>query len=344
MNSQRIFPAEWYPQGGVQLTWPHPQSDWQSTLEQVISCYQRIAYEISLRQKLLIVCTDVDEVKRHLTHCDPTNIIYREIPTNDTWARDHSGITVLDNGQPVLLDFQFNGWGLKFPANLDNQITRQLYEQRAFVPTAEYQSIKSFVLEGGSVESDGAGTLLTTEGCLLSRNRNDHLSKEQIGKFLKETLGVSRILWLQNGYLAGDDTDSHIDTLARFCDSQTIAYVQCTNSGDEHYGALAKMEEELQQLRTPEGEPYRLLPLPMADAMHNNQGNRLPATYANFLIMNEAILLPFYGLPQDEPAQAVLQQAFPNREIIGVPCEALIQQNGSLHCVTMQYPKGVLRC
>jgi agmatine/peptidylarginine deiminase len=342
MKTKRVFPAEWYPQSGVQLTWPHSRTDWQSTLDQVIPCYQRIAYEISLRQKLLIVSSDANEAKTHLKHCNPTNITYHQIPTNDTWARDHSGIIVLKNEQPIVLDFQFNGWGLKFPAHLDNQITRQLYEQRAFSPSTKYQSMKGFVLEGGSLESDGASTLLTTETCLLSRNRNENLTKEQISEYLEETLGTERILWLQHGYLAGDDTDSHIDTLARFCDFQTIAYVQCIDSDDEHYEELAKMEQELQQFRTEIGQPYRLLPLPMADAMYDAEGNRLPATYANFLIMNEAVLLPFYGLSQDEPVREVLQQAFPNREIIGIPCEALVQQHGSLHCATMQYPDGVL--
>mgnify|MGYP001795492918 FL=1 len=342
MKNARSFPPEWYPQSGVQLTWPHAQTDWQSTLDQVIPCYQRIAQEISLRQKLLIVSPNIDEVKNHLTHCDPANIIYCEIPTNDTWARDLSGLTVLDNGQPVLLDFQFNGWGLKFPANLDNQITRQLYDQQVFSPIVGYESRKNFVLEGGSLESDGEGTLLTTEACLLSHNRNEHLTKEQIEEYLQVALGARCILWLKNGYLAGDDTDSHIDTLARFCNLQTITYVQCTDSDDEQYEALFRMEDELKQFRTSEGKPYRLIPLPMADAMYDKDGNRLPATYANFLIMNEVVLLPFYGLPQDELAREVLQQAFPNREIIGIPCEALVQQHGSLHCISMQYPKGVL--
>ncbi|WKN41024.1 agmatine deiminase family protein [Tunicatimonas pelagia] len=342
MSSKRSFPAEWYPQSGVQLTWPHVQTDWQSTLDQVIPCYQRIAYEISLRQKLLVACPNINVVKEHLIHCDPANVIYCEVPTNDTWARDHSGVTVLDNGQPVLLDFQFNGWGLKFPANLDNQITHQLYEQQVFSPTVKYEPRKNFVLEGGSLESDGEGALLTTEACLLSRNRNDHLTKEQIEEYLKETLGVQRILWLKNGYLVGDDTDSHVDTLARFCNSQTIAYVQCTDSDDEHYEALARMELELQQLRMQADEPYHLIPLPMAAAMYDEDDNRLPATYANFLIMNDVVLLPFYSLPQDEPAREVLQQAFPDRGIIGIPCEALVQQHGSLHCVTMQYPAEVI--
>nr|WKN39784.1 agmatine deiminase family protein [Tunicatimonas sp. TK19036] len=342
MKNTRVFPAEWYPQSGVQLTWPHPETDWRDMLDQVIPCYQRIAQEVAKRQKLLVVCHNQAEVQNYLTQCDPANVIYYEIPTNDTWARDHSGITVMEDEQPLLLDFQFNGWGLKFPANYDNQITAQLYQKKAFQNLVQYQSLKTFVLEGGSLESDGEGTLLTTEECLLSHNRNEHLTKDEITTFLKETLGVQRVLWLKNGYLAGDDTDSHIDTLARFCDAQTIAYVQCPQADDEHYEALAKMEQELRQLRMASGEPYRLLPLPMADAVYGSEGERLPATYANFLILNEAVLLPFYGLPQDEPAREVLQEAFPNREIIGVPCEALIQQHGSLHCVTMQYPQGVL--
>ncbi|MEQ9438766.1 MAG: agmatine deiminase family protein [Cyclobacteriaceae bacterium] len=342
MQSTRVFPAEWFPQSGVQLTWPHPQTDWLDTLGQVIPCYQQIAYEISKRQKLLVVCHNTAEVNQYLTHCDQRNIAYYEVPANDTWARDHSGITVYENEQPVLLDFQFNGWGLKFPANYDNQITGELYRQKAFHKTVSHQSLNGFVLEGGSLESDGKGTLLTTEGCLLAPNRNEPLSREDIAAFLKETLGLQRILWLKNGYLAGDDTDSHIDTLARFCDAQTIAYVQCLQTEDEHFEALSQMEQELRQFRTMSDTPYRLLPLPMADPVYGPQGERLPATYANFLIMNEVVLLPYYGLPQDEPAREVLQEAFPTREVIGIPCEVLIQQHGSLHCITMQYPQGVL--
>ena len=263
-----------------------------------------------------------------------------EIPTNDTWARDHSGIMVVENGKLVLLDFQFNGWGLKFAANLDNQITHQLYKQGAF-PATTYRSMKHFVLEGGSIESDGEGTLLTTVDCLLSANRNDTLTKEEVEVFLKNHLGLQRILWLHHGYLAGDDTDSHIDTLARFCDAQTIAYVQCTDPTDEHYQALSGMEEELQAFTTLKGEPYRLIPLPMAEPVWDEEGHRLPATYANFLIINKAVLLPFYGTEQDAIAQAQLQSAFPEREVVSIHCGALIHQHGSLHCVTMQYPSNM---
>ena len=341
MISSVQLPAEWHPQSAVQLTWPHPATDWQADLEDVVQCFQRIAYEIASRQPLMVVCHDSDEVREQLAHCPDGQVRLYEIVANDTWARDHGGITVLKDGQPVLLDFQFNGWGLKFPANLDNQITRQLYKQKAF-PGTNYRSRKQFVLEGGSIESDGQGTLLTTEACLRSVNRNDSMAKDEIEVFLKKAFGLQRVLWLRHGYLAGDDTDSHVDTLARFCDTHTIAYVRCTDPADEHYEALQRMEEELQAFVTLDGQPYRLLPLPMAEAAYDDDGNRLPATYANFLIINGAVLLPFYGTAQDAIARAQLQKAFSDREVIGVDCQALIRQHGSLHCVTMQYPAGTV--
>lgn len=341
MKAPVQLPAEWHPQSAVQLTWPHPATDWQADLEDVVQCFQQIACEIASRQPLMVVCHDRDEVRKQLAHCPIDRVSLYEIPANDTWARDHGGITVLEDGQPVLLDFQFNGWGLKFPANLDNQITHQLYAQGAF-PGTNYRTMKQFVLEGGSIESDGQGTLLTTEACLRSVNRNDTLTKDELEAFLKQTFGLQRVLWLRHGYLAGDDTDSHVDTLARFCDASTIAYVQCTDPADEHHDALRRMEEELQAFTTLDGQAYRLVPLPMAEAVHDEDGNRLPATYANFLIINEAVLLPFYGTAQDTIAQERLAAFFPNREVVGVPCQPLIRQHGSLHCVTMQYPAGVI--
>lgn len=326
----------------MQLTWPHPATDWQADLEAVTRCFQRIAYEIAARQRLLVVCHNAEVVRPQLAHCPAEHIRLFEIPTNDTWARDHGGIMVLEDSQPVLLDFQFNGWGLKFSANLDNQVTHQLYEQKAFASRVSYRSMKQFVLEGGSIESDGKGTLLTTEACLLSVNRNDTLTKEAVETMLRQAFGLQRVLWLHHGYLAGDDTDSHVDTLARFCDTGTIAYVQCDDTNDEHYGALKKMEKELRALTTVDGDPYRLVPLPMAEVTCDEMGQRLPATYANFLIINDAVLLPLYGTKQDAIARKRLQTAFPAREVIGIPCEPLIRQHGSLHCVTMQYPTGVV--
>ena len=341
MEENILFPAEWYPQSAVQLTWPHEQTDWEPILDEVTKCFAVIAREIVKREKLLIVCDNESEVRRCLGDIDYDNIIFREMPTNDTWARDHSGISVFCNGKPTVYDFVFNGWGMKFAANFDNLITRTLAKTNTFKKDIDVVNMQPFILEGGSLETDGQGTLMTTVECLASANRNEYLNKEQLEYHLKDFFGVKKILWIENGYLEGDDTDSHIDTLARFCDEQTIAYVQCTDETDEHYEELKAMEEELKAFRTLKDKPYRLIPLPMADKIIW-QGERLPATYANFLIINDAVLLPFYNSKKDEIARKALQQAFPDREIIGIDCRALIKQHGSLHCAAMQYPKGVL--
>jgi agmatine/peptidylarginine deiminase len=342
MNNDIFFPPEWYPQAAVQLTWPHEGTDWGPVLDEVISCFVTIAKEILKREKLLIVTPDAEKVRAQLGElADYKRIIFREMQTNDTWARDHGGISVFESGVPAVYDFVFNGWGMKFPANYDNLITRNLFHTNTFAGDVIVTNMQPLVLEGGSLETDGRGTLLSTVECLASVNRNEYLAKEQLEYHLKELFGLHRILWLENGYLAGDDTNSHIDTLARFCSEDTIAYVQCTDPSDEHYDELARMEEELQAFVQEDGTPYNLLPLPMADAVVSN-GERLPATYANFLILNKAVLLPFYHSPKDEEAKAVLQQAFPDREITGINCLPLIRQHGSLHCVTMQYPEGFI--
>ena len=334
------FPAEWTSQSAVLLTWPHRNTDWKNNLHEVIPCFVSIAKEIIKREKLVIVCRSIGEVKQDLGDTDCSRIIFREIRSNDTWARDHGPLSIFVNDIPCLLDFTFNGWGLKFPANYDNQITRQLYESKVFSPETVYQNMLHVVLEGGSIETDGEGTILTTSRCLLSANRNDYKSKEEIADYLSMIFGANRILWLNHGYLAGDDTDSHIDTLARFCNPETIAYVQCTDPDDEHFEELSRMENELRKFKTLSGKPYRLIPLPMAEPVYD-EGERLPATYANFLIINGAVLFPFYNSPLDEIAKQRLQVAFPEREIIGINCLSLIKQHGSLHCVTMQLPEKV---
>ena len=341
MEENILFPAEWFPQSAVQLTWPHEQTDWEPILDEVTKCFVTIAHEIVKREKLLIVCTNEDEVRRCLGDIDYNSIIFREMPTNDTWARDHGGITVFCDGKPTVYDFVFNGWGMKFAANHDNLITRTLAKTNTFKEGVDVLNMQPFVLEGGSLETDGQGTLMTTIECLASANRNEYLNKEQLEYHLKDIFGLKRILWIENGYLAGDDTDSHIDTLARFCDEQTIAYVKCTDKTDEHFEELKAMEEELKAFRTTEDKPYRLIPLPMADKVIW-QGERLPATYANFLIINGAVLIPFYNSKKDEIARKTLQKAFPDREMIGIDCCALIKQHGSLHCVTMQYPEETI--
>lgn len=337
-----VFPAEWHPQSAVQLTWPHEDTDWQPILDEVIPCFVSIAREIVKHGILLIVCRDIDKVKRQLGSVNEQNIHFHALDSNDTWARDHGAISVFINDEPVIYDFMFNGWGLKFAANKDNLITRRLHENNAFASSVDYVNCLNFVLEGGSLESDGKGTLLTTYTCLGAPNRNDTLDQTAIERQLRDKFGLSRVLWLYHGYLAGDDTDSHVDTLARFCDEQTIAYVACYDPEDEHYEELNAMKAELQRFRTDKGMPYRLIPLPMAEKVEWN-GERLPATYANFLIINGAVLMPFYDSPMDMVAQEQLKGAFPDREVIGVNCLPLIKQHGSLHCVTMQYPEGFIK-
>ncbi len=342
----RIFPAEWAPQQFVQLTWPHADTDWAYMLEEVHACFKNIAREVAKRQQLLIVAPDVEEVRRQIAdEVNMANVRLVELPSNDTWARDHGGITIFetrdtrherrDSIYPVILDFQFNGWGLKFASDKDNLITERLY--RGGHLFGELRNCRNFVFEGGSIESDGEGTLLTTSECLLSPNRNATMLRADIEKYLLDTLGARQLLWLDHGYLAGDDTDSHIDTLARLCPNNTILYVKCDDVNDEHYEALHHMETQLKTFRTLAGEPYRLIALPMAHPAFEDD-ERIPATYANYLVINGAVLVPTYGTDLDATALAQVGKAFPDREIVGVDCQALIRQHGSLHCVTMQYP------
>ena len=341
-SSSKFLPPEWYPQSGIMLTWPHGKSDWFDLLNEVEDCFTLIANEILKEEKLLVVCPDPAAVVLKLDNNHLQNLILVQLNTNDTWTRDHGAITMIENGKAVLCDFMFNGWGLKFPAFLDNQITTELYKNGIFQKDVSYANRLNFVLEGGSLESDGEGTLLTTENCLLSINRNEKLTKSEIETFLIQTFGIQRVLWLSSGYLAGDDTDNHVDTLARFCDEKTIAYVKCDDPSDEHFDQLRRMEEEIRSFKRPDGTPYRLIELPMADHVEDETGMRLPATYANFLIINNKVLMPTYSTNKDEIARSILQTAFPEREVIGIECSTLIKQHGSLHCVTMQFPIGVL--
>jgi agmatine deiminase len=336
----RRLPAEWEPQSAIQFTFPHEDSDWAPYLEEVIPCFVAIIETVTRYQKALVACKDIENTKIHLINCNQDNLILVEIPSNDTWARDHGAITIMEDESPIILDFVFNGWGMKFAADKDNLITKQLFK-KGILKSKKLQNT-GLVLEGGGIESDGEGTILTTTECLMSLNRNPHLSKTGIEKKIKSLLGAERILWLNNGYLAGDDTDSHIDTLARFCDRDTIAYIQCLDNTDEHYSALAKMEIELKLMTKKDGTNYNLVPLPMTDPCYDEEGNRIPATYANFLIINGAVLVPTYRVRQDEQAIQILKSCFSNRDIIGLDCLPLIWQHGSLHCISMQYPKGVI--
>ena len=339
------LPAEWYPQCAVLMAWPHANTDWAPILKAVTRCYIQMAMQIASRQRLVIVTPEPELVRELLTEQLPQRvcqqITYCQLPTNDTWARDFGFLTLLTEQGTRLLDFQFNGWGEKFPADLDNQICRGMMKQG--IMKGEYESHLNFVLEGGSIESDGKGTILTTSQCLLAPHRNQPLTQADIEKKLLSVFHAERILWLDHGFLAGDDTDSHIDTLARFCPENTIAYVQCTDHMDEHYPELRLMEEQLGTFQTLGGEPYRLVPLPMAPKRFDEDGSRLPATYANFLIINKAVLMPTYGdYELDRLAHERLAKIFPRHEIVDIDCQSLILQHGSLHCCTMQFPLGAM--
>lgn len=344
------LPAEWERQSGVQLTWPHCDTEWYE-LDKVLECYTDIAYNILKYEPLMVVCRDIAEAKSDIERIagrkglqmDFDRICFYQAPLNDTWARDHGGISVFgDNGEKYLYDFVFNGWGLKFASNFDNMITQTVFRQGAFNDDVMGVDMRPFVLEGGSLDTDGCGTLLTTKECLCSVNRNEYLTQDEIEGELKSAFGLDRILWLEHGGLKGDDTDSHVDILARFCSPDTIAYMQCTDPEDENYDGLAAMEKQLRSFRTKDGGHYRLVPLPMPEPMYLDD-YRLPASYANFLILNGAVLVPGAASPMDEVARQRLQEVFPDREVAVVDCRPLLSGHGSLHCVTMQFPEGYLR-
>ena len=350
-NSSYYLPSEWHKQVAVQLTWPHAKTDWAPYLEDIVRMEVRMADEITKREDLIIATPDKDAVRKllaaQLSEQQLNRVKIVEMPTDDTWARDHGAITLLpriedgeETGKNILLDFCFNGWGKKFPADNDNRITQNLNCSGAFEDYYDYviKDQLDFVLEGGSIESDGKGTVFTTSQCLLAPNRNQPLSKEGIEDYLKKVLCAERIVWLDHGNLIGDDTDGHIDTIVRIAPDDTILYVKCYDEKDEQFEDFNALESQLKCLQTKEGKPYRLLPLPMPKAMYD-EDDRLPATYANFLIINGAVLVPTYNQPDlDKKAINIIRQAFPDREIIGIDAQVAVRQHGSLHCLTMQFP------
>jgi agmatine deiminase len=336
------LPAEWEEQEGVLLAWPHAETDWAPHLDSVEPVFLEITRLISRFERVFIVAKNEKEVALKLKSAGTLmeRVIFFRMDTNDTWARDFGPITVMENEKPVILDFAFNGWGLKYPGHLDNRVTSRLFLSGAF-GNAPLRTV-DMVLEGGSIESDGNGTILTTAECLLNSDRNPHLTREEIELALGKALGTHRFLWLENGGLEGDDTDSHVDTLARFGPFDTILHASCHDPTDDHYHSISAMAEELKAFRSPKGKPYRLMPLPWPSPCRDKNGDRLPATYANFLVINGAVLVPTYGSEKDRAALEAVGQAFPGREIISVDCLPLLQQHGSLHCLTMQIPKGAL--
>jgi len=344
MHASRFVP-ETAPQSGILLTWPHAHSAWADSLEAVSTVYLDIARAVSAHEKLLIVCYDSDHTEAVRQACAQAGIPLDAIRffiarTNDTWIRDYGPLAVADGDGIRLLDFVFDGWGKKYPAGLDNEVTHMLESAEVFGAAACRHIPR--VLEGGSIDTDGQGSLLTTSHCLITNSRNPGYDKPAFEQLFAGELGIERVLWLDHGELEGDDTDAHIDMLARFCSPHTIAYTQGTNKRDSHYAGFKAMEAQLRTFRTREGHPYHLLPLPLPAPVRTAAGERLPASYANFLIINGAVLVPVYDDPADAIALEHLAGAFPDRRVIAVNCLPLIHQFGSLHCATMQLPAGIL--
>lgn len=325
-----LFP-EWQPQQAVVITWPHQYSGWKHILPEAESCFFHMASAISQYQKLLIVCFNQahqDTVRKKLMACPQENLSFINIQTNDTWIRDYGPLTVLKNGKLVWLDFQFNAWGNKFGSHLDNAVNEHLILHPWFAGLYE-REVVPYTLEGGAVEVNGAGYFFSTESVIYNSNRHNASS---INDVAKKYFDCPQVNILKNGHLAGDDTDGHIDTLVRFYNETSVLYCETHDKNDEHYEPLRKMHEELKQTN------FNLISLPIPDARYDNYGERLPGTYANFLIGNGAVYVPIYKAKQDAEALDTIKQCFKGYDVIGVDCNVLIIQRGSLHCSTMQIP------
>jgi agmatine/peptidylarginine deiminase len=337
------LPAEWEPQAAVLIAWPHAGTDWAERLAEVGTTYVALAAAVTRFQRLVVVAADAAvrtraEAQLRETGVDLERIRFVELPYDDTWLRDSGPVTLkADDGRFQLADFRFTGWGGKFGAEQDDALIAGLVEAGVF-GNAAHRRI-DWALEGGGIESDGAGTVLTTWKCL--HQRHPEQSREAMSAILMDSLHANRILWLDHGYLEGDDTDAHIDTLARFAPGERIVYQACDDTDDKHHDELARMGEELAALRTVDGCPYQLHPLPWAQPIID-EGRRLAASYANYLIVDGAVLVPAYGDAADDEAARIIGSAHPGRAVVQVPCRPLIWQNGSLHCITMQLPAGLV--
>ncbi len=337
--------AEWEPQSGVLMAWPHARTDWAPILAEVETVYLQLAASISRFEKVLICCRD-DEHREHLKEMlasrmsRPDRIAVEVVPYQDTWIRDYGPLSILRGNAVHLLKFAFNGWGRRFDATLDNLVTARLSQQQAFGETP-LTVLDDWILEGGSIDTDGRGTLLATVSCLLAENRNPGHNRDSVERRLQHLLGAQRILWLEHGSLLGDDTDGHVDMLARFTGPSTICHVACDDEDDEHFTALRMMRDELRRFRQTNGKPYHLVPLPIPRAIYNKDGRRLPASHVNFLLLNRAVIMPIYDDPADAIALRALRECFPSRNVIPINARPLIEQSGSIHCATSQVAAGV---
>ena len=341
MTQNFRFPAEWEPQSAILIAWPTADTDWAPRLGEVEDAYIALVAGITRFQPAIVIVADDDveayaQARLQSNRIDMSKVRFVTAPYDDTWLRDSGPITLRDGEGFRLMDFRFTGWGGKYGASDDDRIIERLQDDGVFGDAA--REPVDFALEGGAIETDGTGTLLTTWRCL--HERHPDASREELTAKLSGWLRQDRVLWLDHGYLEGDDTDAHIDTLARLAPDDAIVFQACDDPTDAHFAELKAMADEIAALRTRDGQPYRLFPLPWAQPILDGE-RRLAASYANFLILNGAVLMPSYGDDADDRAAAVLAEAFPGREIVQIDCRPIIWQNGSLHCLTMQLPQGL---
>ncbi len=333
MKTENRFRAEWEPQAAVLLTWPHGESDWAGTLDRIAATYVEMARAISRHQSLIILAHDMLlQSQLASLRADSPHIRIVCQPSNDTWIRDYGPLSVEIGENVVHRNFRFDAWGGKYDARLDDAVSRALDEQGLFSCGMLHESM---VLEGGAVETDGCGTLLATRGSVICERRNPGMDQSLIEEQLSRLLGITRFLWLDCDGLHGDDTDGHIDTIVRFADTETLLYATCSPQHPDH-DRLRELERQVMALRRQDGRPYRTIPLPCPGLHRDPDGRILPASYANFLITNRQVLQPVYMQQNDAEVMQIMQQAFPGREIVAIDSRALIEQNGSIHCATMQ--------
>jgi agmatine deiminase len=335
------MPAEWEPHRGTWLSWPHKQASWPGKFGPIPAIFARMVRHLAEHEEVHINVADQsmeNAVRRTLSELNSAgaNVHFHYNPTNDAWCRDHGPIFIQRDGgrrrEEAIVDWDYNAWGGKYPPfDLDDVIPTRIgreYGIPVFSP--------GMVLEGGSIDVNGRGTLLTTEACLLNPNRNPGLDQDQIESALRDYLGVSHVLWLGDG-IAGDDTDGHVDDLTRFVDSSTVVTVVEEDPADENYEPLQDNLERLQRMTDEAGRPLRVVQLPMPRALYH-EGQRLPASYANFYIANGVVLLPAYDPERDGEARGTLQSLFPEREVVPIDCTDLVWGLGAFHCVSQQWP------
>jgi agmatine deiminase len=330
------FPAEWEPHAATWLSWPHRRKTWPGGFEAIPKVWAGLARALAPFEPVRILAggPDVMSEAQGLVG-DVANVTLYDIPTNDAWTRDH-GPTFLASPPglvPAMVEWQYNAWGGKYqPCDLDDDVPRRVAEL-----TGRRRFEADFVLEGGSIDSNGLGTVLTTTNCLLNPNRNPQLTRGDLEVRLKSYLGAKKILWL-SGEILGDDTDGHVDQLARFVGPRTVLAALGDDATDENYASLAANYRSLQQMTDQDGRPLDVSPLPMPRPIYNelDRGQRVPASYANFYIANGVVIVPQFDDPADREAMAILAACFPDREICGLPARDLVRGRGAYHCVTQQ--------